>query len=451
MDLILSMLITFCILIFSISKGMFVGYPLMLCFLVFALVAWRRGFLLKDIVEMSFSGGKKAFVVLKIFVLIGAITGIWMAAGTVPGIVYYGMKYMNPKYFILYAFIISSLVSFLLGTSFGTVSTVGVALIVMAKSGNVNVDIAAGAMIAGAYFGDRCSPMSSSANLIVNLTETNLYANMRNMFKTSIIPFLLCMVLYFMFSLKQPLHFTGNRIDMQIASMFKISWIVLLPAAIILVLSVFRVNVKVSMSISIATASAIALVVQKYSLAEVFRFILLGFNLDDTSPLQSILKGGGVISMWKPALVVFISCSLAGLFDETNMLQSIEKILMKSRTRCHLFIHTILVSIFTAAFGCNQAISIVLTDQLMKKSYESKGISNYDLATDLENTAVVLAAILPWNIAAFVPTVTMKVSSTGFIPYAFYLYLIPVFNVLHLKALDMLKKKRLKDAAAKEM
>ena len=170
MDIIGGMIFTFCVLIFSVLKGIYVGIPLFLSFLTFALISWKRGFSLKDIYTMSYNGSKKSFVVLKIFLFIGAITSVWMAAGTVPGIVYYGIKFMNPKFFILYSFLICTLVSFLLGTALGTVSTAGLALIVMARSGNMNLNIAAGAIMAGAYFGDRCSPMSSSANLVANLT-----------------------------------------------------------------------------------------------------------------------------------------------------------------------------------------------------------------------------------------------------------------------------------------
>lgn len=105
MDIIIGMLITFCILILSIYKGVFMGIPLLIGFFIFVFISWRRGFSLKDIFMMSYTGGKKAFVVLEIFILIGAITAIWMAAGTVPGIVYYGIKLMNPNFFILYAFL----------------------------------------------------------------------------------------------------------------------------------------------------------------------------------------------------------------------------------------------------------------------------------------------------------------------------------------------------------
>ena len=147
--------------------------------------------------------------------------------------------------------------------------------------------------------------------------------------------------------------------------------------------------------------------------------------------------------MWKPALVVFVSCALAGIFNGTNMLKKIEGVLMSAKTRYTLFIYTAITSIITAAFGCNQSISIVLTHHLMNKSYDDKNVDNYKLSLDLENTAVVLAALIPWNIAAFVPTMTMEVSSIGFVPYAFYLYLVPITNMLHLKILEIKHKKLL--------
>lgn len=326
MDIIMGMLITFLILIISIYNGVFMGIPLLIGFFIFVFISWRRGFSLRDIFMMSYTGGKKAFVVLEIFILIGAITAIWMAAGTVPGVVYYGIKFMNPHFFILYAFLISSLVSFLLGTSLGTVSTVGLALIVMAKGGNINLNVTAGAIISGAYFGDRCSPMSSSANLVANLTETNLFINIRNMFKTAAIPFILSVILYTIFSLNQPLSFAKSSIDSELINIFNINWVVLLPAIIIIIFSIFKVNVKISMLFSILIASIISVLLQHHSIIEVLKFLFLGFHLDSSSPLYTIIKGGGILSMWQASLVVYVSCSLAGIFDGTNMLKSVENI-----------------------------------------------------------------------------------------------------------------------------
>lgn len=433
MDLILGMFFTFSFLLVSVYKGIYVGLPLTLGCLIFTYIAWKRGFTIKNILKMLSSGGRKTFVVLQIFILIGAITSIWMASGTVPGIVYYGINFMNPNFFILYAFLISSLVSFLLGTALGTVSTVGIALIVMARGGSVDLNMTAGAIIAGAFFGDRISPMSSSANLVANLTGTNLFTNIKNMFKSSIIPFLLSVVFYTYLSFKQPLNIVGSSIDREIIQIFTINWIVLLPALVIIVFSLFRIDVKISMLWSIIVSSLIGVFLQKYSFIEIFRFIFLGFHLDKTNPLYTIIKGGGIFSMWKASLVIYLSCALSGIFEGTEMLKSIEVIFSKAKTHAELFSYTIIVSILTAALGCSQAISVVLTDQLMSNSYKEKNIGKYDLALDLENTGIVLSAFIPWNMAAFVPTTTMNVSRVGFMPYAFYLYLIPFVSFIALK------------------
>lgn len=297
MDIMIGMAITFFILIISIFTGIFLGFPLLIGLFIFTYISWRRGFSIKEISIMSYIGGKKAFVVLKILVLIGALTATWMAAGTVPGIVYYGIQFMNPKLFILYAFLISAAVSLLLGTSLGTAGTVGLALIVLAKGGNVNTNIAAGAIIAGAYFGDRCSPMSSSAHLVANITGTNLYTNIRNMLKSSILPFALSFILYALISISQPLSFVGSSIDSDILEFFNTNLIVLIPSMIIIVFSILKVNVKLSMLLSILSAAIISFTVQHYSLSEITRYLFLGFRMEPENPLYSIIQGGGILSM----------------------------------------------------------------------------------------------------------------------------------------------------------
>ncbi|WP_331722056.1 Na+/H+ antiporter NhaC family protein [Alkalithermobacter paradoxus] len=433
------MVISFLSLIFSIYRGIFIGYPLILVFLIFAFMSYRRGFSIKEIVTMSYSGGKKALIVVRIFVLIGAITSIWMASGTVPSVVYYGIKLLNPNLFILYSFLISCLVSFLLGTSFGTVSTVGISLMIMARSGNINVNIVAGAIMAGSYFGDRCSPMSSSANLVAHITDTNLYTNIKNMFRTASIPFFISVILYSIISIRMPLDLSNNNTSSDILSVFNISFITLLPATIILLLSLFKVDVKLSMLISILTASIIAIFVQGYDFGSVLRYIVFGYKIDIDTPLRDIIKGGGVLSMWKVMLVVFVSSCMAGIFEKTGILKNVEDILMKTKSRANMFIFTVITSILTAGFGCNQAIAIILTNQLVKKAYSDK----YELSVDIENSGVVIAPLIPWNIAGLVPTTTLMVSSFEFIPYAFYLYLIPIVNIVYLKFTETQKRIKL--------
>jgi NhaC family Na+:H+ antiporter len=363
-----------------------------------------------------------------------------MSAGTVPGVVFYGIQLMNPKFFILYAFVLSAMVSFLLGTSLGTVGTVGIALIVMAKSGSVNPDVAAGAIIAGAYFGDRCSPMSSSANLVANLTGTSLFKNIKIMFKTGFWPLLVSIGLYGLLSFSQPLRFTGVSIDYDISNTFNLGGVVLFPAMIILLLSAFKVNVRLSMLLSILAAVAVSVLTQGYSLFEVLKFSVAGFYLPPANPLATILSGGGILSMWKAAFVVYTSCALAGIFQGTNLLSGIETFFSRPKSRSGLFFNTTAVSLLTGAFGCNQSIATVLTNHIMHSAYQDRQLAQTEIASDLENTGIVLSALIPWNLASFVPTLTLGVSGTHFIPFAFYLYLIPVMTFLSLRLKEHVKE-----------
>jgi Na+:H+ antiporter, NhaC family len=435
MDIIIGFLLCFIMLLAGVFKGVFVGYPLMLSLIIFIIIGIKRGFSTKALFIMVFKGGIKSLVVLKIFILIGGITAAWMASGTVPAIVYYGLKLLRPDLFILSAFLISAFVSFLIGTSFGTIGTVGIALMVMARGGGVSTSLTAGAILSGAYFGDRCSPMSSSANLIATLTKTDIYINIKNMFKTSSVPFITTCLIYFIISTRYPLNSLGNNITSQISSVYNVQLVTLLPAAIILIFSIFKFNVRTLMLLSILIASVLGITLQNLTLIDMIRFIIFGYNMPFESPLHSIIKGGGIISMLKVALVVFISSGFTGIFEGTEMLKSVEELLGRVKGRSNTFLTTIFVSIASAAFGCSQALAVILTHMLVKKNYEANSIKEEELAVDLENTAIVIAPLIPWNIAVLVPLTTLE-AGTGSILFAVYLYLIPLWNFVKLKAKD---------------
>jgi Na+:H+ antiporter, NhaC family len=429
LDIFLGIIISFILLISSVYIKMFVAYPLIISLVIFMLIAMNKGFGFFAVVKMAYNGGKKAFIVLRIFVIIGAIISIWIAAGTVPAIVYFGIKFCIPNIFILSAFLIASLISFLIGTSFGTIGTVGIAFMVMGRAGGVNVNVLGGAIIAGAYFGDRCSPMSSSANLIANITNTDVYVNIKNMMRTSALPFIISLVGYLVLSFVYPLNFKGTGMEDEILRTFKINPIVLLPALSVLTFALFKVEVKISMAISIVIAFTITILVQHETILNSIKYIMFGFSLNKTSPLRGIMQGGGILSMLKVATVVFISSAFAGVFEGAGILKYLEGFLDRANKREHIFIVTILLSIATAAFGCSQTLAIILTNQLAKRIYNKNSIDNYGLALDIENTAVVISPLIPWNIAGLVPATSLGITA-AFIPFAFYLYLIPLLNII---------------------
>ena len=429
MDLIIAFIVTFALLVLSVLKGIFLAYPLIAGLILFILVEFKRGIPLKRLLSMSFNGGKKSLIIIKIFILIGAITSIWIVSGTVPAIVYYCITLIRPNVFILSAFLTSCFVSFLIGTSLGTSGTIGVALMVVARSGGVNLAATAGAIIAGAYFGDRCSPMSSSASLIAYLTETDIYKNIKNMFKTCIVPFGISIVFYTIVSRIFPLHSSANGINIEIIKAFSINIIVLLPALVILVFSAFKINVKTSMIVSIITAFLLSIFIQHETLAQCIRFTVFGYNTDKSSPLYTILKGGGIISMLKSSLVIYIGSAFAGLIEGSKMLDSVEAIILKANSRYGVFQNIVISSIFTATVGCSQSVAVMLTHMLNKKTYEKNELDNSFLAIDLENTAIMISALIPWNIALLAP-LTILGTNVSCMPYLFYIYMVPITNLI---------------------
>lgn len=431
MDFLISVLIFTFSIIYSLIKNISILVPMIIGMLAFSLTALHRGYSIESILKMIVKGMKKAFLLIPIFALIGIITAIWRASGTISFFVYYGIKLMNPDYFILYAFLLTCLVSFALGTSFGTVGTIGVVLIVLAKGGGVNPSVAAGAIIAGAYFGDRCSPASSSANLVAAITGTDLYGNVKRMFITGAIPFAVTIVIYLFLSKNNPINVTDNTLINDISLYFDLSFVTIIPALVIFVFVLFKKNVKTSMFFSILAAFFICLFVQKMDFLSIVKTMIFGFELEGDSALSGIISGGGLFSMLSVSLIVLIACSYSGIFEETGMLNDIQHLLHKMSNKFGTYITILFTSLVTGAFFCNQSLPSILTFQLMNKIYAEKGLSKEDMAMDLENTVIMTSTLFPWNIAVAVPLTTLAADSSSIL-FAVYLYLIPLINIVRL-------------------
>jgi Na+:H+ antiporter, NhaC family len=417
------------VLIAAAGQGSWVGYPLLLTLALFCLRYWLAGWPLPALAAMMRAGVAKSSGVLTILLLIGVLIAAWMAAGTVPALVYYGLQLIQPRLFVLSTFSLTALVSLLIGTSFGAAGTIGVALMIMARGSSLNLDLVAGAIIAGAYVGDRCSPMSSSAHLIATLTGTDLYRNLRAMLTSSAVPLALTLVIYWRLSWQNPLSSTETPIGPALAASFSLHPAVLLPAIAVLLLAGLRVPVKRTMAISLGLAVGLSLWLQGYSGLALAELLLCGFKIESSPVLAPLLQSGGLLPMARICLVVVISTALSGLLSGTQSLRQLSQPLANLRGQRSLFLGTIGISLLTAAYGCTQTLAILLTQTLMLPHYQQAQMSPEQLALDLENTAVVLAPLVPWNIAGLVPA-ALLMSDAGFVPYAVYLYLVPLFSLL---------------------
>jgi len=424
--LLFSLSLIFCLLLkYSVIYALIVGY---IIFVTYGLI---KGHDLKVLIKKSFEGVLTVKNILLVFVLIGMITALWRASGTIAFIVYMGSKLISPSILILLTFLLCSILSFLIGTSLGTAATMGVICVSIGKAMGINPYYLGGAVLSGIYFGDRCSPMSTSALLIIELTKTNLYTNIKLMLKTSIIPFVTTCLFYLSLGLKS----STSPVSIDTTNIFKENYnlniVVIVPAILIIILSLFKVNVKKTMLVSIVISFIIAMFFQKESVTSLINYCVYGFH-HSNEKLNSMMKGGGILSMLNVGLIVAISSSYSGIFKETKMLVLMKKYLKEFSEKTSNYFVIFLSSIISGAIACNQSLGIILTYELCEELEDKQ-----NMAIILENTIVLLAGLIPWNIAMAVPLKTVDIGLMSGL-FAFYLYFLPLWNLF----LGIIKEKR---------
>lgn len=428
MDIVMGLILCFILLLLSVLKGTFLGYPLLACWLVFSVIAKRKGHSVKDIFEMSYWGAKQSFLILQIFILIGCIMSVWITAGTLPTLMYYCLSYIAPSFFVLFCFLMCGLVSFLIGSSFGAASTMGVALITLARGAGVPLPLVTGAIMSGIYVGDRGSFVSSAAILASSVCGADHMKNVKNMAFSAILPMMFSVLFYGAFSLAYPLTLAGNPLPEILQGSFSIGPLMLLPALLMFLLPTLKIPVKTSMAVSILTALVLSLAIQEDNLFFVLKGMLSGVTFTD-GPLSGVLESGGVASMLTTYSILFISCSLAGIFEHIQAFNALKQRLRQwSKTPQLRTGLTALVAVLTNAFGCNQTISTLLTHDIVKDCYSADEAQQ--MALDVSNTALIIAGLVPWCVASFVPISMLQAQPATYIPFAFYMYATPLLAFL---------------------
>lgn len=391
---------------------------------LFLLYGKRKGFSWKELAGMALSGVKTVKNILITFVLIGVLTALWRDAGTIPVIVCYAIRLIRPSIFLLMAFLLNCLISFLTGTAFGTAATMGVICSTMAATMGVDPVLLGGAVLAGAYFGDRCSPVSTSALLVSELTGTNIFRNIRNMVCTAAVPFGVSCVLYLAAGLLSGNGGEVPELSGMFAREFVLSWVALLPAIAILLLSLFRVKVKIAMAVSILVALPISLLVQQTPVSELPRLLVMGFQAAD-GEVAAMVNGGGIISMVRVSAIVCLSSSYSGIFKNTGLLDGAKKAIGSLAGRVGPYAATLCTATLANMIACNQTLGIMLTHQLCRDIQDEPERT----ALDLEDSAVVIAPLVPWSIASAVSLSAAGAPTAGILA-ACYLYLLPLWRLL---------------------
>ncbi len=412
--------ISFTLVFACLLTGFSVSWALLGGLVMFWMLGHKKGFSHGQLWHMAWERCKKSLIVVTVIAMIGVITGVWRMSGTIAGCIVWGVSLITPRLFIVITFLLCAAMSYILGTSFGVCSTMGVILMAIARSGGVNTAIAAGAVLSGAYFGDRCSPASSAATLVAAVTDTDHYRNVRKMLRTGLLPLLLTIGLYTVLSLFNPMEEIHGEAMASLRENFVISWVVLLPATAMLILPMFKVPIKISMAVSIVIALAIALFVQKFSFLEILRVAWGGYE-SENQELNAILFGGGVTSMTSSYIVVALTGLFSGILEGTDSIRPLAANANKLAAKIGNFPAMIVVAALAAGTLCNQVVATMMSQQLLEKRYDNRE----ELAQDISNSALLVAGIIPWSIACSTPLEMMGADSRA-VPFAFLLWLIPL-------------------------
>ncbi|MBE6039193.1 MAG: hypothetical protein E7218_08400 [Anaerofustis stercorihominis] len=412
-------------LILCVAFSVNVVYALLFGFICFFIYALTQKFTVKETISLCIDGIKGVKTILIVFSLIGALTALWRAGGVIAYIINVATKIIQPNFMILCCFLLCGLLSVLTGTAFGTAATMGVICMMIANSMGINPVISAGAILSGSFFGDRCSPMSSSATLVSELTGTDIYSNISKMIKTSVVAFVLSCIFY------TAIGFTasGSAISTTSPAIFEQSfnlvfWCII-PAVIIIAMCIMRVNVKLAMLSSIIVSIFVCIFCQNMSLADVIRTMISGYSADPSLPVGTMLNGGGFTSMINVMLIIIISGTYSSIFKNTRLLDGLKNLMVKISEKTTPFTATVVGAIITNMFACNQSLAVILTKQLC----DSVEPDSEKMAINLENSAIVIAPLTPWSIASAVPLTSVGMDGRGVI-FAVYLYLLVITNIV---------------------
>lgn len=367
-----------------------------------------------------------SYEALIIFILIGGIIGMWILSGTIPSLIYYGLSILSPKIFLPVGLLVCSLTSVVLGTSWGTISTVGIALIGIGETIGIPLPITCGMIVSGAFFGDKISPMSDTTNLVAVTTDTKLHSHISSMLYTTIPAYLISLLMYTIIGLNYiAININSEKINLIkniLSSKFEISLITFLPIIIVIILNFLKKPTIITMFIGIILGGIVSIFIQGSSLKETLEVINFGYtNSTNIEIVDKIILRGGIQSMMYTFSLTFLALSLGGILSEIGYLRIIIESLLKKIKRIGSLISFTIFSCFISNLILGEAyLTIILNANLYKDEYKKRGLKTSMLSRTLEEGGTLTTGLIPWTTAGAFIGATLPVSALGYLPFTFF-------------------------------
>jgi len=378
-----------------------------------------------------------------ILLAVGILIAMWIAAGIVPTLIYYGLLLMHPSWFYVSACLLCAIVSLSIGSSWTTAASVGVALIGTALGLGLSLEITAGAIISGAYFGDKMSPLSDTTNLAPAVVDVDLFDHVRHMVWTGGPALLLALLIFLVIGLLgTPVQDSGQlgEILSFLRGHFTIAWYLLLPLVLLLWLAWKKMPALPALLLASAAGALFALLFQPQSFAAegsvvqtLWQLTVSGYAASTGSTvLDELLSGGGAANMLNTLWLILSAVFFGSAMEKTGLLQVlIENILKLARDVKSLIAATVLTGIGSNIVTGDQYISIVLPGRMFRDAYERQGLAPVNLSRAIEDSATVTSPLVPWNTCGAFMAATLGVATFDYLPYCFFNLAMPLISILY--------------------
>lgn len=434
------LVVVFLMIVLGISVNVYeleAHIPILLTAMFAGVIALLYGYKWKELEKAIVDTLGSMMGSLLIFMAVGIVIGTWILSGVVPAMTYYGLQLISPTIFVPTACVIAALVALATGSSWSTVGTVGIALMGIGRGLGFPVGLVAGAIISGAYFGDKMSPLSDTTNMAPAVSGTDLFTHIRHMVYTSTPSFIISVALFTVFGLQHSSStYDASVIDgilQGLDSAFYISPILLIPPVIILVLVIKKVDALPALLISATLGGIFAMIFQGANFGEVINAAHYGFQSQTgVEAIDSLLSGGGLDSMLNPLSLVFMTSGLAGVMEASGMIESLtSKILSLAKGVGGLIAATVFTAIAINILTGDQYLSIVFTGKMYQSEFAKMNLHPKNLSRTLEDAGTLTSPLIPWGACGIFMSGTLGVPVLTYLPYMFLSFFNPIIAIIY--------------------
>lgn len=395
------------------------------------------GFNYKQVEKSMIKSMSRSLQPTLILLTVGILIGAWIASGTLPTLVYYGIEVISPQFFLLTALIFCSIISLAIGTSWGTMGTAGIALMGIGEALGVPAAITAGAVISGAFFGDKMSPLSDTTNLTPAVTGGELFTHIKHMLWTTVPAYIISAIIFTVIGLQYKPSSVNtesvNQLQGYLVNHFNLGLVSLIPIVVLVTLLVLKKPALPSIFIASVSGGLVAVLFQGFTFSETLGFFYDGYTIESgIEMVDSLLIRGGLTSMLSLIVLFLFALGIGGMLADARVLEVlISSFATKIKSTGVLVFVTILVCYATLAIGGAIYFSIVMSATMMRPIYERFNLRPENLSRVIEDASTQGGALVPWTAAGIFAASTLGVPAIEYLPYCFLALITPMFSLFY--------------------